>query len=73
MLCGLITTSSYISYFKFISPSLNSSDFWFLGISPEGFGFLGMIINFIVALSVSSFYSRPPEDVYQLVDEIRKP
>ena len=73
MLCGLITTSSYISYFKFISPSLNSSDFWFLGISPEGFGFLGMIINFVVALSVSSFYSRPPEDVYQLVDEIRKP
>ena len=73
MLCGLITTSSYISYFKFISPSLNSSDFWFLGISPEGFGFLGMIINFVVALSVSSFYSRPPEDIYQLVDEIRKP
>jgi|TARA_A100000164_G_scaffold72082_1_gene60491 cation/acetate symporter len=73
MLCGLIATSSYISYFKFINPSLNNSDFWFLGISPEGFGFLGMIINFVVALSVSSFYSRPPEDIYQLVDEIRKP
>ncbi len=73
MLCGLIVTSSYISYFKFINPSLNNSDFWFLGISPEGFGFLGMIINFVVALSVSSFYSRPPEDIYQLVDEIRKP
>ena len=73
MLCGLIATSSYISYFKFINPSLNNSDFWFLGISPEGFGFLGMIINFVVALSVSSFYSKPPEDIYQLVDEIRKP
>ena len=73
MLCGLIATSSYISYFKFINPSLNNSDIWFLGISPEGFGFLGMIINFVVALSVSSFYSRPPEDIYQLVDEIRKP
>ena len=73
MLCGLIATSSYISYFKFINPSLNNTDFWFLGISPEGFGFLGMIINFVVALSVSSFYSRPPEDIYQLVDEIRKP
>ena len=73
MLCGLIATSSYISYFKFINPSLNNNDFWFLGISPEGFGFLGMIINFVVAISVSSFYSRPPEDIYQLVDEIRKP
>tara|TARA_B100001057_G_C22863577_1_gene955583 strand:+ start:3456 stop:5204 length:1749 start_codon:yes stop_codon:yes gene_type:complete len=73
MLCGLIATSSYISYFKFINPSLNNSDFWFLGISPEGFGFLGMIINFVVALSVSSFYSKPPEDIYQLVDEIRRP
>ena len=73
MLCGLIATSSYISYFKFINPSLNNNDFWFLGISPEGFGFFGMIINFVVAISVSSFYSRPPEDIYQLVDEIRKP
>jgi cation/acetate symporter len=73
MLSGLIATATYISYFKFINPVLNSSDNWLFGISPEGFGFLGMIINFCVALTVSSFYSKPPNEIYQMIDEIRKP
>ena len=73
MLSGLIATATYISYFKFINPVLNSPDNWLFGISPEGFGFLGMIINFCVALTVSSFYSKPPNEIYQMIDEIRKP
>ena len=72
MLSGLIATATYISYFKFINPVLNSPDNWLFGISPEGFGFLGMIINFCVALTVSSFYSKPPNEIYQMIDEIRK-
>ena len=70
---GLISTSSYIVYFKFISPDLNNADNWLFGISPEGFGFLGMIINFAIALIVSNFYSKPPNEIYQMIDEIRKP
>ena len=73
MLSGLISTSSYIVYFKFISPDLNNADNWLFGISPEGFGFLGMIINFAIALIVSSFYSKPPNEIYQMIDDIRKP
>ena len=73
MLSGLISTSSYIIYFKFISPDLNNSDNWLFGISPEGFGFLGMIINFTIALIVSNFYSKPPNEIYQMIDDIRKP
>ena len=73
MLSGLISTSSYIIYFKFISPNLNTTDNWLLGISPEGFGFLGMIINFTIALIVSNFYSKPPNEIYQMIDDIRKP
>jgi len=73
MITGLLTTSSYIIYFKFLNPSLNNSEFWIFGISPEGIGFLGMIMNFIVALIVSNFYSRPPSEIYQMIDEIRKP
>ena len=73
MLSGLISTSSYIIYFKFISPELNNTDNWLFGISPEGFGFLGMIINFAIALSVSNFYSKPPNEIYQMIDDIRKP
>ena len=73
MLSGLISTSSYIIYFKFISPELNNADNWLFGISPEGFGFLGMIINFAIALSASNFYSKPPNEIYQMIDDIRKP
>jgi len=73
MLSGLISTSSYIIYFKFISPDLNNADNWLFGISPEGFGFLGMIINFAIALFVSNFYSKPPNEIYQMIDNIRKP
>ena len=73
MLSGLISTSSYIIYFKFISPELNNADNWLFGISPEGFGFLGMIINFAIALFVSNFYSKPPNEIYQMIDNIRKP
>ena len=71
MLSGLISTSSYIVYFKFISPDLNNADNWLFGISPEGFGFLGMIINFAIALIVSNFYSKPPNEIYQMIDDIR--
>ena len=73
MIAGLFFTSSYIIYFKFININLNSSDFWFLGISPEGFGLIGMLINFTVALMVSFMFSKPPNDIYQMVDQIREP
>ena len=73
MLSGLIVTASYIIFFKFINPELNTSDYWILGVSPEGFGFFGMFINFGAALVVSSFFKAPPKNVYELVDEIRQP
>ena len=73
MLAGLLATSSYIIYFKFLNPTINNAEYWILGISPEGFGFLGMILNFSVALIVSNFYSNPPKEIYQMIDEIRKP
>jgi cation/acetate symporter len=73
MLSGLIVTSGYIIFFKFINPELNSSENWLFGISPEGFGFFGMFINFGVALFVSFIFKAPPKKVYELIDEIRKP
>ena len=73
MLLGLIFTASYIIYFKFINPEINNSDFWFMGISPEGIGSVGMLLNFIIALSVSSLTKPPPDEVLELVDNIRRP
>ncbi len=73
MISGLVITSAYIINFKFLNIDLNSSEYWFLGVSPEGFGFIGMILNFSIAILVSFFYARPPKNVYLMVDQIREP
>jgi len=73
MIFGLIFTSSYIIYFKFINTSLNLPENWLLGISPEGIGFVGMLINFAIAFSVSSITSNPPREINEMVENIRKP
>ena len=43
------------------------------GISPEGIGGVGMIINFAVALSVSAMTDEPPDAVRALARRIRTP
>ena len=73
MLTGLVFTFIYIVFFKFISPELNNSDYWFLGISPEGIGVIGMILNFLVMLLVTKSSKNPPESVINLVETIRRP
>ncbi|MDG1496113.1 MAG: cation acetate symporter [Porticoccaceae bacterium] len=73
MLIGLVFTFSYIVYFKFIAPELNSADYWLLGISPEGIGFMGMLLNFASAYGVSRVTAPPPAEVQDMVDDIRIP
>ena len=73
MLGGLIFTSSYIIYFKFINPSLNVEEYWLMSISPEGIGAIGMLLNFAVAITVSTLTKKPPKQIYDMVDMIRKP
>jgi cation/acetate symporter len=67
MICGLLATSAYIFSVKFggMTP-------WF-GISAEGFGTLGMMLNFCVTFFVSRFTPPPPEHVQHLVDDLRTP
>lgn len=73
LLCGLIFTMSYIIYFKFVSPGLNNANHWWFGISPEGIGTLGMLINWVVATSISRFTPAPPKEVQDMVEDIRIP
>ena len=73
MLAGLVFTSGYIIYFKFISPHLNNEEYWFLSISPEGIGFIGMLINLSVAITVSFLTKAPPENVIRMIEKIRSP
>lgn len=73
MIIGLIFTLGYLIYFKFMNPELNNKDHWWFGISPEGIGTLGMILNFVVSIIISRFTPPPPKHIQDLVEEIRIP
>lgn len=70
MIVGIASTMAYIVYFKFMGGT--KDEMWF-GISPEGFGTVGMILNFIVAKVVSSMTAEPPAEIQQIVEDIRIP
>ncbi|RTR37895.1 cation acetate symporter [Shewanella canadensis] len=73
MVIGLLFTASYIVFFKFMNPEMNNADNWFLGISPEGIGMMGMVVNFAVAFGVSKVTAAVPQDVVDMVESIRFP
>ncbi len=73
MVVGLIFTTAYIIYFKFVNPDVNLPEYWILGISPEGIGTLGMVLNIAVSLAVSGLTSAPPKTVVEMVERIRIP
>lgn len=73
MVTGLVFTFGYIVYFKFVSPETSNPDHWWLGVSPEGIGTLGMIFNFLVSIIVMRLTPPPPEAVQAMVENIRVP
>ena len=73
MITGLTFTASYIIYFKFINPSINSAENWWFGISPEGIGTLGMVFNFLISFLISRVTAPPPQEIKDMVDDIRIP
>ena len=73
MSVGLVFTFTYIAYFKFFAPELNNTEYWLWGISPEGIGTIGMLLNFAIAIGVSRLTAKPPQSVQELVDNIRIP
>jgi cation/acetate symporter len=73
MIVGLAFTFIYIVWYKFVDPSLDTPEGWLLGISPQGIGTVGMILNFVVSFAVSRVTAPPPEHIQELVEEIRVP
>jgi len=73
MVAGLLFTSSYIIGYTYFFPEYNNPDGWFLGISPEGIGFIGVFVNLIVALTIARFTPAPEPYVQEMVERIRKP
>ncbi len=76
MLSGLTFTVGYIIYFKgvFVEPfAQNLPENWLFGISPEGIGVLGALLNFAVAIGVSTVTPPPSAEVRELIERIRVP
>ena len=73
MLAGIGLMLFYMLKFKFdFFGGGSSKDYWF-GISPEGFGSVAMIFNFIVSFAVMKFTSPTPKKIKDIVDNIRIP
>jgi cation/acetate symporter len=68
MVSGIGFTMFYIVQTKFMGVAP-----WFMGISPEGIGSVGMILNFVVTIVVSHMTPAPPQDVQDMVESIRIP
>lgn len=79
MLSGLGITLLYVFQHKgifFIPGTAFLGDMeanWFMGISPNAFGAVGALVNFIVAFAVSRVTAEPPEHIQHLVEDIRVP
>ena len=73
MVLGISFTACYIIYFKFLFPAENSPANWLLGISPEGIGIIGMLVNIVTAIVVSKISSKIPNDVLDMVESVRYP
>lgn len=76
MLAGLVFTAGYIVAYKgiFMAPlAANIPENWLFGISPEGIGTLGMLINFVVATIVWKLTGDAPEEIQDIVESIRFP
>ncbi|RAN41428.1 sodium:solute symporter family protein [Hyphomonas sp. GM-8P] len=70
MLTGLITTFWYIYHFKFVD---TDASHWWLGVSPEGIGFVFMFLSLTVGVVVALVTAPPPQDIQDLVEDIRVP
>ncbi|MHC5024629.1 MAG: sodium:solute symporter family transporter, partial [Planctomycetota bacterium] len=73
MLVGIMFTAAYIIWFKFIAPEHNSTEYWWFGISPEGIGAIGMLLNFTIATVVAMLTPPPSPAIQELVADIRLP
>ena len=73
MIAGMIAMLFYMLKFKFDMFGGGTAQDWWFGISPEGFGTVAMLLNFIVSIIISLFTPDPPKEVQEIVENIRIP
>ncbi len=75
MVVGIVTMLLYMMKYKlgWFDAEVPPKSAWWFGISPEGFGSIAMVLNFIVSIVVMQFTKAPPKEVQDLVETIRIP
>jgi cation/acetate symporter len=73
MVAGLLFTAGYIVWFTYLDPASNNPEGWWFGISPEGIGFVGMLVNLAVSFAISSKTPPPEPHIQEMVERIRVP
>lgn len=73
MSVGILLMLFYMLKFKLNYFGGGTAEDWWWGISPEGFGTVAMFVNLIIALVISRLTSPPPQDVQNIVSDIRTP
>ena len=73
MIIGISSMLYYMLKFKFGWFGGGNQEDWFIGVSPEGFGTIAMILNFFVSILVSSLTKEPPNQIKKLVENLRIP
>jgi cation/acetate symporter len=82
MVAGITVTLLYVFQHKgiffikgteFLAPELGMGANWFFGITPEAFGTIGALANFLIAALVSALSAPPPEHIQHLVEDVRIP
>ena len=73
MIVGILFMLFYMTKFKFGWFGGGEETDWWFGISPEGFGSVAMVLNFIVSITIMKFTKEPPKYVQEIVENIRIP
>ena len=73
MIGGITLMLFYMLKFKFNWFGGGNQSNWWFGISPEGFGTIAMLFNFIVTITVSAITKAPPKNIQELISNLREP
>ncbi|MEO0731557.1 MAG: sodium:solute symporter family protein [Bacteroidota bacterium] len=75
MVTGILLMFGYMAVYKLgcFVDAVPPKESWWFGISPEGFGTVAMAVNLVVSLVVSRMTPPPPQEVQEIVENIRIP
>lgn len=75
MVTGILLMFGYMAVYKlgWFVDQVPPKESWWFGISPEGFGTIAMVVNLVVSMVVSRMTPPPPQNVQDIVENIRIP